>query len=175
MTVHMISCVYILSSSCFGAISSSSLTSRWLLVDRSFFVSWSRWPLAVSIPFGWCFEIRDSVSTSHEIKFLLLIAWIMVHRTGLKHTPERYLASSCFVWSSLIIPIARKIGGLFGIGGLSLPRGILHRPLSLRWPVMIPLLFVRITRLYLENKATQLSSHSWTIDIRDLVARLSKM
>ena len=171
MPAHMILCVRLLLSSCCGAISLLSLPSWWLLVDHIFFASWSRWPFTATILFGRCFEIRDVVRPGHVVKCFSLIARIKVDGAGLKNAPERYCPSSCFVWSTLIIPLACKIGGLFEIG--SLGYSIYHY----HWVARLWLLcyFFRIDRLYLEKNATKLSLYSWPIDIRDHVARSSKM
>ena len=45
--------------------------------------------------------------------------------------------------------------------------GISHKPLSVRFPTMMTLLFLRILTLYQENTAIQLSLHNWLTEMRE--------
>ena len=55
-------------------------------------------------------------------------------------------------------------------------RGMFHRPLEgLRWPPMMIFLSFTISTWYLVNIATQSSSHSCQLEIRDPDLRSSKM
>ena len=65
-------------------------------------------------------------------------------------------------------------GGLLD-GGLEGARGMLHKPLSVRRPSMMTLLFFNILTLKRENMPMQSSSHNCPNEIKDPVCMLSKM
>ena len=65
-------------------------------------------------------------------------------------------------------------GGTGGVGGGTV-NGISHKPLSVRRPTIIILLFFTILTLNRENMPMQSSSHSCPSDINDPVFILSNM
>ena len=60
----------------------------------------------------------DVIRSGYVVK-KILAARIKADGEGLKYAPEIYSAISCFVSSSLIIPLACKTVGLFEIGILA--------------------------------------------------------
>ena len=106
---HIISPVYMLLTSCMGSISSGFwrlFCGSGRLVERRFFLSWSRWPLIIASTFGRCLEIKLVVSQGQEVKCLRLIALRKVLGPGLKQAPPTHYANSFLVLSTPMMPFA---------------------------------------------------------------------
>ena len=183
--------VHILLSSCLGWISSSSwsmLRGSWSLVDRRFFIFWSRRLLTVASTFERCLEIKLFVSPGHEVKWLRLIARRRVLGTEFKHAPLKYWANYVLGFFTLIIPFvegevlvlveveASFLGVWWRLDCLiGFFRGILHKPWLFLGPLIITLLLLIILRLYLVNNTMQLSSHNLPMETKEPVLRMTKM
>ena len=55
------------------------------LVERRFFLSWSRCPIVVCFESGKCFVIASAVKPGHVAKYPFFTAWIQVFVTYLKY------------------------------------------------------------------------------------------
>ncbi len=151
-------------------------------VDRGFFCSIGRWPLLVARDLGRCFVISVAVRPGHELKWPRLIAHRSVDGSGLKAQAWRKAARSCVVRRWRMAPLAtwRFAGGwdasvdsgMVALGA----RGIFQRPFDwFRWPTMMTWPFFRILTSYLVKRATQSSSHSCPMEIKEPDLRSLKM
>ena len=145
-------------TSCLGSTSSGSwrlFCGSGSLVERRFFLSWSKWPLTVASTFGRCLEIKLVVRPGQEVKWLRLIALRKVLETGLKHAPLKYCANSFLVLLTLMMQFAEgevwklvedKVvlleGGWRVDDLLGFWRGMSHNPWLFLVPLIISLLFL---------------------------------
>ena len=114
------------------------------------FLSLSRCPQSVAILSGRCFKNCWLLRPGHVRKFPLFIVFRKVLVVGLKQHPRRYLISSIFVLSVVIISIARCLTGL--------DMGMFHRPYVLfLFPFKISVLPIRIIIYFLSKLSTQSS------------------
>jgi len=126
-------------------------------VERKFFLSWSRCPIAVWMDFGRYFVMACSVRPGQELKNPNLTAFIHVDGTGLNAAACRNFINS-LIGCNFVITFASGCGdGGFLCTGI----GTNHMPfVSSLSPVRIVDPFLEIVNLDFVNVAVQLSSHN---------------
>ena len=119
------------------------------------------------------------VRPGQVVKWPCLIARIKVETTGLKTVPWRKAARSDLVALDRMALVAvdgalegalvvMEVVVVFGA------KGMCQRPLGIRLPLMMIFPFLMMCKWYFENRAAQLSSQSFPIDMRDPVDRPSR-
>jgi hypothetical protein len=149
--------------------------SEAILVDFMFCCCMRRCPSLVASDLAKCLVTSDLARPGQDSKWDLSTALRKVERTGLNMQAWRNVARSCLVPMCWMAPRAKfwEVGSARSDFGVN---GTFQRPSDVFWwPKMTHFPSLMILTLNLVNRATQSSSHSWPMEMREPEVRPSKM